>query len=192
LSRPTAEDRVWIGSHNRKQKSFGRNILLCEDNALNREISTALLKDKGVTVDTAENGREGVQKFMDSAPGTYDAVLMDIRMPVMNGIEAAKQIRLSDRPDAKSVPIIAMTADTFSDDIQKCLDAGMNGHLAKPVDPESFMRRWAPTFNLNEKTGRGKSNAFRGRFIIRMPQGKPRRHGSVLSERTSSIATSMW
>jgi two-component system sensor histidine kinase/response regulator len=72
---------------------------------------------------------------MDSAPGTYDAVLMDIRMPVMNGIEAAKQIRLSDRPDAKSVPIIAMTADTFSDDIQKCLDAGMNGHLAKPVDP---------------------------------------------------------
>jgi signal transduction histidine kinase/CheY-like chemotaxis protein len=113
----------------------GKNILLCEDNALNREISTALLKDKGVTVDTAENGREGVQKFMDSAPGTYDAVLMDIRMPVMNGIEAAKQIRLSDRPDAKSVPIIAMTADTFSDDIQKCLDAGMNGHLAKPVDP---------------------------------------------------------
>ena len=116
----------------------GKNILLCEDNALNREISTALLKDKGMTVDTAENGREGVQKFMDSAPGTYDAVLMDIRMPVMNGIDAAKQIRLSDRPDAKSVPIIAMTADTFSDDIQKCLDAGMNGHLAKPVDPEKL------------------------------------------------------
>ena len=116
----------------------GQNVLLCEDNALNREISTALLKDKGMTVDTAENGREGVQKFMDSAPGTYGAVLMDIRMPVMNGIEAAKQIRLSDRPDAKSVPIIAMTADTFSDDVQKCLDAGMNGHLAKPVDPEKL------------------------------------------------------
>jgi signal transduction histidine kinase/CheY-like chemotaxis protein len=116
----------------------GRKVLLCEDNALNREISTALLKDKNMTVDTAENGEEGVRKFLDSAPGTYDAVLMDIRMPVMNGIEAAKQIRLSDRTDAKSVPIIAMTADTFSDDIQKCLDAGMNAHLAKPVYPEQL------------------------------------------------------
>lgn len=116
----------------------GRNILLCEDNELNREISTALLEDQNMTVDTAENGKEGVQKFLDSAPGTYDAILMDIRMPVMNGIEAAKQIRLADRPDAASVPIVAMSADTFSDDVQKCLDAGMNEHLAKPVDPEQL------------------------------------------------------
>jgi len=92
-------------------------------------------------VDTAENGKEGVQKFLDSAPGTYDAILMDIRMPVMDGLEAAKRIRLSDRPDAGSVPILAMTADTFSDDIQNCLDAGMNGHLAKPVDPEQLYRK---------------------------------------------------
>jgi two-component system sensor histidine kinase/response regulator len=127
---------------NRKQKSFGTKYPSVRGQCSQSGNFHRSLKDKGVTVDTAENGREGVQKFMDSAPGTYDAVLMDIRMPVMNGIEAAKQIRLSDRPDAKSVPIIAMTADTFSDDIQKCLDAGMNGHLAKPVDPESCMRRW--------------------------------------------------
>jgi signal transduction histidine kinase/CheY-like chemotaxis protein len=114
----------------------GRRILLCEDNALNREIAIALLKDKGMEVDTAENGEVGVRKFTDSAPGTYDAILMDIRMPVMDGIEAAKKIRLSDRNDAKSVPVIAMTADAFNDDIQKCTDAGMNAHLAKPVDPE--------------------------------------------------------
>jgi signal transduction histidine kinase len=129
----------------------GRNILLCEDNALNREISTALLTDKNVTVDTAENGMEGVQKFLASAPGDYDAILMDIRMPVMNGIDAAKQIRLSKRPDAKSVPIIAMTADTFSDDIQKCLDAGMNGHLAKPVNPEQLYA--ALQYAIGRRTG---------------------------------------
>ena len=113
----------------------GRRILLCEDNALNREIAIALLKDKNMIVDTAENGKEGVQKFMDSTPGFYDAILMDIRMPVMGGIEAAKLIRRSGKNDAESIPIIAMTADAFRDDIQKCLDAGMDAHLAKPVDP---------------------------------------------------------
>jgi signal transduction histidine kinase/ActR/RegA family two-component response regulator len=122
----------------RSQDLSGKNILLCEDNPLNREISTALLKDRKMTVETAENGREGLRKFLASAPGSYDAVLMDLRMPVMDGVAAAKQIRLSGRPDAKSVPIIAMTADAFPEDIQKCLDAGMNGHLAKPVDPEQL------------------------------------------------------
>jgi signal transduction histidine kinase len=131
----------------------GRNILLCEDNALNREISTALLEDENMTVDSAENGAEGVRKFLCSAPGTYDAVLMDIRMPVMDGIEAAKQIRMSGRPDAESVPIIAMTADTFSDDIQKCLDAGMNGHLAKPVDPEALYQTLANYIQKGRLTG---------------------------------------
>jgi len=113
----------------------GRNVLLCEDNELNREIAAALLNDEGMTVDMANDGEEGVRKFMNCRPGTFDAVLMDIQMPVMNGIEAAEQIRRSDRADAKTIPIIAMTADAFDDDIQKCLDAGMNGHISKPIEP---------------------------------------------------------
>jgi len=118
----------------------GKKVLLCEDNALNREIALALLKDKSVDVDCAENGRVGVSTFAESAKDEYDAVLMDIRMPVMDGVEASKAIRCLERPDAKTVPIIAMTADAFEDDIQKCMDAGMDGHLAKPIDPDSLYR----------------------------------------------------
>ena len=114
----------------------GKRVLLCEDNALNREIAVAMIQDKGIIVETAENGETGVQKFSASAAAGYDAILMDIRMPVMDGYEAARQIRAMKRPDAKAVPIIAMTADAFADDIQKCLQAGMNGHIAKPIDPE--------------------------------------------------------
>jgi CheY-like chemotaxis protein len=112
----------------------GRKVLLCEDNALNREIAVAILGSEGMSVDTAENGSVGVSRFSHSAPGEYSAVLMDIRMPVMDGCEAARQIRGLSRPDALSVPIIAMTADAFADDVQKCLDCGMNSHVAKPID----------------------------------------------------------
>jgi len=115
-----------------------RNVLLCEDNELNREISTALLKDKGMTVDTASDGKEGLEKFRNSGPGYYDVILMDIRMPVMDGYEAARKIRALKRSDAETVPVIAMTADAFPDDIQKCMDAGMNGHIAKPINPEKL------------------------------------------------------
>jgi len=114
----------------------GKKVLLCEDNALNREIAIAIIRENGIIVVTAENGEIGVQKFSESAAGEYDAVLMDIRMPVMDGYEATKQIRAMERPDAKTIPIIALTADAFADDIQKCLQAGMNGHIAKPIDPE--------------------------------------------------------
>jgi signal transduction histidine kinase/AmiR/NasT family two-component response regulator len=117
---------------------LGRRVLLCEDNALNREIALALLQDKGMNVVCAENGRVCVDAFEKSARGEYDAVLMDVRMPVMDGIEAAKAIRHLDRPDAATVPILAMTADAFADDIQRCLDAGMNGHIAKPIEPDNL------------------------------------------------------
>ena len=113
----------------------GKNILLCEDNELNREIAIALLSDKGMTVVSAEDGRQGLTLFEDSAPGAFDAILMDIRMPVMDGIEATRAIRALSRPDAQTIPIIAMTADAFADDIQRCLDAGMRAHLAKPINP---------------------------------------------------------
>jgi CheY-like chemotaxis protein len=114
----------------------GRHVLLCEDNQLNREIAMELLKRKGMLVDTAENGEEGLEKFIQSEDGYYDVILMDIRMPVMNGLEAAKAIRKLARKDAGTVPILSMTANAFEDDIQECLDAGMNAHIAKPIEPE--------------------------------------------------------
>lgn len=86
-------------------------------------------------VSLAENGQEGVRQFSVSTVDYYDVILMDIRMPVLDGYEAAQQIRGLARADARTVPILAMTADAYADDIQKCLDAGMNGHIAKPVDP---------------------------------------------------------
>lgn len=118
----------------------GKTLLLCEDNALNREIAVALLNEKGMKAVSEENGEDGLKEFADSVPGTYDAILMDVRMPVMDGVEAARQIRLLDREDAKTIPIIAMTADAFDDDVQKCLDAGMNGHVAKPIDPQKLFQ----------------------------------------------------
>lgn len=116
----------------------GCHVLLCEDNALNREIALALLNDKGMIVDTAEDGLIGVQKFHDSTEGQYDLILMDIRMPHLNGLDATRKIRQMTREDARSIPILAMTADAFADDIQKCLDAGMNGHIAKPINTQVF------------------------------------------------------
>ena len=117
-------------------KLTGRKVLLCEDNQLNQEITVALLKSKGLTAVTANDGQEGVAAFAASAPGTFAAVLMDLRMPVLNGYEATHQIRALSRPDAQTIPIIALTAETFTEDIQKCLDAGMNGHVPKPLVPD--------------------------------------------------------
>jgi signal transduction histidine kinase/ActR/RegA family two-component response regulator len=116
----------------------GKHVLLCEDHPLNQEIAKTLLSEKQVIVSIASDGKMGVDMFRESSPGFYDAVLMDIRMPVMNGYEATRAIRALKRSDAKTVPIIAMTADALTDDIQKCLQIGMNGHIAKPVDPETM------------------------------------------------------
>jgi len=125
----------------------GLHVLLCEDHPLNREIAKTLLNEKQILVSVAEDGRQGLQKFADSAVGCYDAILMDVRMPVMNGLEAARQIRALERADAKSIPIIAMTADAFEDDIRKCLDAGMNGHISKPIDPQRLYGTLAACLN---------------------------------------------
>ncbi len=111
----------------------GRHILLAEDNDLNWEIAQEILSEAGFTLERAENGKICVEKFEESKPGTYDLILMDIRMPVMNGYDAAKAIRALNRPD-QNLPILAMTADAFSDDIQHCLECGMNEHIAKPID----------------------------------------------------------
>lgn len=122
-----------------EQDFGGLRILLAEDNDLNWEIAEDILTDVGFEVEWAENGKICVDKFKQSEPGYYDAVLMDIRMPIMNGYDAAKAIRALDRPDAR-LPIIAMTADAFSEDIQRCLECGMNEHVAKPIDIEKLMK----------------------------------------------------
>ena len=112
----------------------GRRILIAEDNELNWEVANELLSDLGVELDWAEDGQICLDKFQKSPEGYYDAVLMDIRMPHMTGYEATIMIRGLNHPDALSIPIIAMSADAFSDDIQHCLECGMNGHIAKPID----------------------------------------------------------
>ena len=114
----------------------GRHILLAEDVIINAEIMKELLKIKGVIIDHAENGRICLDMFAASDEGFYDAVLMDVRMPEMDGLEATAAIRALNRPDAKTVPIIAMTANAFDEDVQRSLQVGMNAHLSKPVEPE--------------------------------------------------------
>ena len=118
----------------------GKNILVAEDNELNQEIMTELLKQRGATVEIARNGMEVVDKFANSLPETYDLILMDIQMPYCDGYEATRKIRRLPRPDAKSIPIIAMTANVFASDVAACRAAGMNGHLGKPVDMNLLCR----------------------------------------------------
>ncbi len=119
---------------NKDEELSGRHILVAEDNDLNWEILKELLSDIGMELDWAENGQICLEKFQKAEQGYYDAVLMDIRMPIMNGYEATEAIRVLDRQDAKEIPIIAMTADAFSEDIQRCLESGMNAHTAKPIN----------------------------------------------------------
>ncbi len=120
-------------------ESFNKRILVAEDNELNWEIAHDLFTDLGMELEWAENGKVCVEMFQKSEVGYYDAILMDIRMPVMDGYGAADAIRAMDRQDA-ALPIIAMTADAYSDDIKKCLEHGMNAHIAKPIDVKDVVR----------------------------------------------------
>lgn len=124
-----------------ESKDFeGRRILLAEDNDLNWEIAEELFGELNLTIDRAENGQVCVEIFEQSDPGYYDAILMDIRMPIMNGYEATEKIRSLGRMDS-DIPIIAMTADAFSEDIKHCLACGMNAHIAKPIDVQEAVRQ---------------------------------------------------
>ena len=116
----------------------GKSVLLVEDNELNLEIAKMLLEDEKMVVTTAENGEEAVDIVSQSVPGRFDFIFMDIMMPVMDGLEATRQIRTLNRKDTKEIPIIAMTANAFQDDIRDCIDAGMNAHIAKPIDSKKI------------------------------------------------------
>lgn len=129
-----------------KQQDFsGKRVLLVEDNEINIEVAKELLGIVGIQIETAMNGKLAVEAVMEKEPGYYDLIFMDIQMPVMNGYEAARAIRASGRKDLEEIPIVAMTADAFADDIKRSQDAGMNSHVSKPVDVqklEEALIRW--------------------------------------------------
>lgn len=120
------------------ERLVGKKILLCEDHPINAQIVKGILEKQGMAVDPAENGREGVEMFARSSVGEYAAVLMDINMPVLDGLGAAREIRALGRADARSVPIIAMTADDGEQFVNDALGAGMDGFAAKPIVPKQL------------------------------------------------------
>lgn len=117
----------------------GRRLLLAEDNELNREIAQTILEMHGFTVETAVDGQEAMDKFASVGQGHYDAILMDIRMPVIDGLEATRRIRTMGKPDSRTIPIIAMTANAFDEDTRKSMESGMNGHLSKPIQVDVLL-----------------------------------------------------
>ncbi|MCR5259426.1 MAG: response regulator [Desulfovibrio sp.] len=121
----------------------GLRVLMAEDQPINAEIAVAILEEAGARVDHAEDGAVAARRFRESAEGWYDVVLMDLRMPHMDGIAAARAIRAMERSDAGAVPIIALTADAYAEDARRCLEAGMNAHMAKPIDVKLLLRKLA-------------------------------------------------
>ena len=126
----------------------GVKVLMAEDNDLNAEIATVQLEELGMTVTRAADGKQAVRLFAENPPDSFDIILMDIMMPEMNGYEATEAIRaLKDRPDGRTIPIIAMTANAFAEDIQASMVAGMNGHLSKPIVLDEVVKTIARNLN---------------------------------------------
>lgn len=142
----TVEDKGSVNSD-----FTGKRLLLAEDNEINREIASVLLQERGALIEEAENGKLAVECFEASAYRYYDAILMDIMMPVMNGYEAAREIRASEHPQGKTIPIVAMTANAFAEDVKASKDAGMNAHIAKPVDVDVLFRTLTEVMKEDER-----------------------------------------
>ena len=129
------------GHHDGGYSTWRVNVtdLLAEDNEINTFVARRILESKGIIVEHAENGKRAVEMVEQNPEGYFDAIVMDIRMPVMSGLEAARQIRAMSRTDAQTVPIIAMTANAYEEDVSQSLAAGMNAHLAKPIEPQVIL-----------------------------------------------------
>ena len=143
FERLARKNNITVMKENRRADLKGKRILMAEDILINAEIMKQMMEMKGAQTDHAVNGKKAVGMFADSEPGYYDAILMDVRMPEMDGLEATAAIRALERPDAQKVPIIAMTANAFDEDVQRSLQVGMNAHLSKPVEPEHLYRTLA-------------------------------------------------
>jgi CheY-like chemotaxis protein len=117
----------------------GKRCLLVDDIEINREIVIELLSDTGLAIETAENGKEALDRFLAADEGYFDIILMDMQMPVMDGCTATKEIRALDRNDAKEIPIIAMTANVMQDDVRQARDSGMDAHLSKPIELKTLL-----------------------------------------------------
>ncbi len=137
-------------SGDEKNLMAGRHVLVVEDIDINQMVLVKLLGTLGAVCDIAENGQEAVERFIHSPAGHYDIILMDIQMPVMNGYEATRVIRASEHPEARTIPIIAMSANAFVDDVRKALDAGMNAHVSKPIIFEHFKNTLREVLGINE------------------------------------------
>lgn len=134
---------VWPETKKKPESGKAIRILLAEDNELNSEILMEILTERGFQTVHAENGQEAVQTFKESAPGEFDIILMDMQMPVMDGCSASKEIRKLDRPDAKTIPIFACTANTFKEDRDRAMESGMNDFLSKPIDVNILLEKLA-------------------------------------------------
>ena len=133
-------DNTVVEAESAETDFTGKRILLAEDNEMNQLIAVEILKSAGFAIDIASNGVEAVEKMEQASAGTYDVILMDIQMPVMDGYEAAKRIREMDDQKKAEIPIVAVTANAFEEDRKIALEAGMNGHLAKPYDIGAIMQ----------------------------------------------------
>ncbi|MDR2050101.1 MAG: response regulator, partial [Treponema sp.] len=137
---PAAESAGSAGKDETRPDFSGVSLLLAEDIEINREIFHAILEDTGINIETAENGKVAVNMFREN-PGKYDIIIMDVQMPEMDGIEATQTIRAIATEEAKNIPIVAMTANVFREDIERCLLAGMNDHLKKPVEEKALLEK---------------------------------------------------
>ena len=140
LEQIARRSKMSIFKEKKRARLTGRRILLAEDVDINAEILTDMLELENIKVDHAENGKVAVELFERSTDGIYSAIIMDVRMPIMDGLEATRIIRGMDRPDAKRIPIIALTANTFDEDVQISMQAGMNAHLSKPVEADTLIK----------------------------------------------------